>query len=82
MPEAHWRAPVDQCYQTRSRWSDRAPERDKQELHDQVLVTALERERLLLANLEKEEIKTLIGFLHRMSAQLDAVNAVEPDVQR
>ena len=51
-------------------------------LHDQVLVTALERERLLLANLEKAEIETLIGFLHRMSAQLDAVNAVEPDVQR
>lgn len=49
-------------------------------LHDQVLVTALERERLLLAALNDDEIETLIGFLHRMSAQLEAVNAVEPDV--
>ena len=50
-------------------------------LHDQVLVTALERERLLLATLKDDEVEMLIGFLHRMSAQLDAVNAVEPDVQ-
>ena len=50
-------------------------------LHDQVLVTALERERLLLATLSNDEVGTLISFLHRMSAQLDAVNAVEPGAQ-
>ena len=49
-------------------------------LHDQVLVTALERERLLLATLKDDEVEMLIGFLHRMGVQLDAVNAVEPDV--
>lgn len=48
-------------------------------LHDRVLVTALERERLLLGNLDEQEIETLIGFLHRMTAQLDQVNAVEPE---
>lgn len=51
-----------------------------QALHDRVLVTALERERLLLGNLDEQEIETLIGFLHRMTAQLDQVNAVEPQV--
>ncbi|RTR53929.1 MarR family transcriptional regulator [Pseudomonas aeruginosa] len=50
-----------------------------QELHDRVLVTALERERLLLADLSAKETDVLIGFLHRMSAQLDKVNAVEPE---
>jgi len=50
-------------------------------LHDRVLVTALERERLLLARLDDKEVETLIDFLHRMSAQLDEVNAVEPDAQ-
>ncbi|MED5611448.1 MarR family winged helix-turn-helix transcriptional regulator [Pseudomonas sp. JH-2] len=49
------------------------------ELHDRVLVTALERERLLLAALGEEEVEMLIDFLHRMSAQLEAVNAVEPE---
>ncbi|WP_009401448.1 MarR family winged helix-turn-helix transcriptional regulator [Pseudomonas bharatica] len=49
-------------------------------LHDRVLVTALERERLLLAALNDDEIEVLIGFLHRMSGQLDAVNAVEPQL--
>ena len=48
------------------------------ELHDKVLMVALERERLLLATLSNDEIETLVSFLHRMSAQLDAVNAVEP----
>lgn len=48
------------------------------ELHDRVLVTALERERLLLGDLTETEVETLIGFLHRMTAQLDKVNAVEP----
>lgn len=47
-------------------------------LHDRVLVTALERERLLLGDLSETEIETLIGFLQRMTAQLDQVNAVEP----
>ncbi|MBH3430323.1 MarR family winged helix-turn-helix transcriptional regulator [Pseudomonas alkylphenolica] len=48
-------------------------------LHDQVLEIALKREQLLLAALSEDEVDTLIGFLHRMSGQLDAVNAVEPE---
>ena len=51
------------------------------ELHDRVLVVALKREELLLSALKEEEVDLLIGFLHRMSGQLDAVNAIEPDVQ-
>lgn len=50
------------------------------ELHDRVLVTALERESLLLSDLDSEEVKLLISFLHRMSAKLDIVNAVEPKI--
>ncbi|WLH38257.1 MarR family transcriptional regulator [Pseudomonas sp. FP2196] len=51
-------------------------------VHDEVLVTALERERLLLATLSNDEIEMLIDFLHRMSDQLDEVNAVEPVVRQ
>jgi DNA-binding MarR family transcriptional regulator len=47
-------------------------------LHDRVLKTALERERLLLSGLNEDEVEALVGFLHRMADQLDAVNAVEP----
>jgi hypothetical protein len=43
-----------------------------------VLVIALEREQLLIADLKSEEVELLISMLHRMSAQLEAVNAVEP----
>lgn len=50
------------------------------ELHDKVLVTALERERLLLGDLSEAEVELLIGFLHRMTGQLEKVNAVEPGV--
>lgn len=50
-------------------------------LHDRVLQTALRREQLLLAALNEDEVDMLIGFLHRMSAQLEAVNAVEPEGQ-
>lgn len=50
-----------------------------QELHNRVLVVALERERLLLAGLSAEEVELLIGCLNKMSAQLDAVNAVDPN---
>ncbi|MNN81305.1 hypothetical protein D3C81_1981170 [compost metagenome] len=50
-------------------------------MHDRVLVVALKREEQLLADLKEEEVDLLIGFLHRMSGQLDAVNAIEPDVQ-
>jgi DNA-binding MarR family transcriptional regulator len=50
-----------------------------QELHNRVLVVALERERLLLAGLSGEEVEILIGCLNKMSAQLDAVNAVDPN---
>jgi len=49
-----------------------------QALHDRVLVTALERENLLLSGLEGEEVELLISFLHRMSSNVEAVNAVEP----
>lgn len=48
------------------------------ELHDRVLETALERERLLLANFSESEVEVLIDFLHRMSGQLPKVNAVVP----
>lgn len=51
------------------------------ELHDRVLVVALKREELLLSALKEEEVDLLIDFLHRMSGQLDAVNAIEPDVE-
>ena len=51
-----------------------------QELHDRVLVTALERERRLLATLSIEEVDVLIGLLHKMSDQLEVVNAVKPQV--
>lgn len=51
-----------------------------QELHNRVLVVALERERLLLAGLSRKEVEVLIGCLNKMSAQLDAVNAVDPSV--
>jgi DNA-binding MarR family transcriptional regulator len=50
-----------------------------QELHNRVLVVALERERLLLAGLSGKEVELLIGCLNKMSAQLDAVNAVDPN---
>lgn len=50
------------------------------ELHDRVLVTALERERLLLAPLNDSEVEVLIDFLHRMSGQLQDMNAVVPKV--
>ncbi|MNC42074.1 transcriptional regulator SlyA [compost metagenome] len=49
------------------------------ELHDRVLVVALERERLLLAGLSGEEVEIFISCLNKMSAQLDAVNAVDPN---
>ncbi|MNN33100.1 Transcriptional regulator SlyA [compost metagenome] len=52
------------------------------ELHDRVLVTALKRESLLLNGLSPDEVELLISFLHRMSAQLEVVNAVEPDDER
>ncbi|EOG3624039.1 MarR family winged helix-turn-helix transcriptional regulator [Pseudomonas putida] len=51
------------------------------ELHDRVLVTALKRESLLLNGLNPDEVELLISFLHRMSAQLEMVNAVEPDTE-
>jgi DNA-binding MarR family transcriptional regulator len=41
--------------------------------HDAVLVTALERERRLLACLEKDEREVLIDLLRRIHSNLDAV---------
>jgi len=48
------------------------------ELHDRVLETAVRREEVLLADLSEREVDTLIDLLHRMSRQLEKVNAVEP----
>lgn len=48
------------------------------QLHDRVLETAVRREEVLLADLSEREVDTLIDLLHRMSRQLEKVNAVEP----
>lgn len=48
------------------------------QLHDRVLETAVRREEVLLADLSEREVDTLINLLHRMSRQLEKVNAVEP----
>ena len=48
-------------------------------VHDQVIVAALERERRLLACLQKDEREVLINLLRRVHANLDAVTAhIEP----
>jgi DNA-binding MarR family transcriptional regulator len=47
--------------------------------HDKVIALALERERRLLACLNKAERETLIVLLRRVHANLDAVNGVGED---
>jgi DNA-binding MarR family transcriptional regulator len=45
-------------------------------LHDQVIALALAREKALLTGFGERDRKTLIEFLHRLLANLDAVNHV------
>ncbi len=49
--------------------------RKGQDTHDSVIVAALERERRLLACLEKDEREVLIDLLRRIHSNLDAVTA-------
>jgi len=44
------------------------------ELHDAIIVVALERERLLLVDLSATERKALLGLLNRLLERVDAVN--------
>jgi DNA-binding MarR family transcriptional regulator len=45
-------------------------------LHDRIIKLALERERTLLSCLKDKEVDVLIDMLHRLLAQIPAVNAV------
>ncbi|MCF4010002.1 MAG: MarR family transcriptional regulator [Paraglaciecola sp.] len=47
-------------------------------LHDQILDVALQREALLLEDLEPEEINQLITLLQKIKKRITAVNAYEP----
>jgi DNA-binding MarR family transcriptional regulator len=47
-------------------------------LHDEMIVVALARERMLLAGFSDKERDTLLGLLRRMHANLPAVDAIEP----
>lgn len=47
-------------------------------LHDQVLQTALERERRLLSDFSAQEVDTLINLLGRMHARVEEVNEYDP----
>ena len=49
-----------------------------QRLHDQIVVVALERERLLTQDFSEDERQTLIRLLGRMLANVEAVNAWDP----
>ena len=51
-------------------------------LHDRVIEVALERERLLLADLAPAEVETLIHLLRRLHRRVDAVNAYDPTAAR
>ncbi|MBB6251577.1 MarR family winged helix-turn-helix transcriptional regulator [Nitrospirillum iridis] len=48
------------------------------DLHDRILVMALERERRLLADLSPREVDTLISLLGRLLARIPHVNAYDP----
>ena len=47
-------------------------------LHDEMVVVALARERMLLAGFNERERETLLGYLRRMHANLPAVDAIDP----
>jgi DNA-binding MarR family transcriptional regulator len=49
-----------------------------QRLHDQIVVIALERERLLTQGFSEDERQMLFGLLRRMLANVEAVNAWDP----
>lgn len=48
------------------------------EIHDEIIRTALERERRLLQGLSAEEVGTLLGLLVRTTANIPHVNEYEP----
>ncbi|EGY01797.1 MarR family transcriptional regulator [Nitrospirillum viridazoti Y2] len=48
------------------------------DLHDRILVMALERERRLLADFSPREVDTLINLLGRLQARIPHVNAYDP----
>lgn len=48
------------------------------EIHDEIIRTALERERRLLQGLSAEEVETLLGLLVRTTANIPHVNEYEP----
>ncbi|MDE1146683.1 MAG: MarR family winged helix-turn-helix transcriptional regulator [Azospirillaceae bacterium] len=48
------------------------------QLHDRILVMALERERRLLADLNPREVETLITLLGRLMGRVPHVNAYDP----
>jgi DNA-binding MarR family transcriptional regulator len=47
-------------------------------LHDEMVVVALARERMLLAGFSDKEREVLLGLLRRMYANLPAVDAIDP----
>ncbi len=48
-------------------------------LHDQIFQVALEREALLIGDLESEELDTLIRLLHKLNSKVGLVNAFDPN---
>lgn len=51
-------------------------------LHDRVIEVALERERMLLSCLSFDEVEALIQTLRKIRAQVSAVNAYNPDIEK
>ncbi len=56
----------------------RLTERGNQ-LHDQIIQVALERERILLSCLEPDEVEALVLALRKMRAQVSAINAFDSE---
>lgn len=51
-------------------------------LHDRVIKVALERERLLLADMTAAELTTLLKLLHHMHRRVDIANAYQPELPK
>ncbi len=51
------------------------------EIHDEIIRTALERERRLLRGLSPEEVDTLLNLLVRTTANIPFVNEYDPPVE-
>lgn len=49
-----------------------------EDLHDQILKVALKREELLLGDLSKSELDSLINLLQKVNARVGLVNAYDP----